>query len=67
MQSLLIVKKSFGLSFSYPDISSYVSRFLCTFVGSDSNNLCLANQDYVTLLSSSLSFAGISWPFQPDF
>lgn len=67
MQSLLKVKKSFGNSSSHPAISSYVSRLLCTFVGSDSNNLCLANRDYVTLLSSALSFAGISWLFEPDF
>lgn len=51
MQSLLIVKESFDHSSSYPAVSSYVSKLLCTFVGTDINNLCLANQDYVMLLS----------------
>lgn len=51
MQSLLIVKKNFGHSSSYPAVSTYVSKLLCTFVGTDINNLCLANQDYVTLSS----------------
>lgn len=45
MQSLSLFKKSLCYSSSYPTVSSYESKLLYTFEGTDRNNLCLANQD----------------------